>query len=81
MQLELLFGLFAQSNNDHTKDPTLFSGTFRSNVDPFDKFSTERIQSVLQQCKIAHRVELDERILEGSDGSGLSVGERQVSNA
>ena len=64
------------------QDPVVFSGTFRSNLDPFgDAGSDERIWGALQQAGLAGAVRalpggLDAAVAEG--GGNLSVGQRQL---
>jgi ABC-type multidrug transport system fused ATPase/permease subunit len=38
------------------QDPTLFEGTFRSNLDPFDSYSDSELWRVLDRTKIASLV-------------------------
>jgi ATP-binding cassette subfamily C (CFTR/MRP) protein 5 len=61
------------------QDPILFSGTIRSNLDPFNEFSDEEIWDVLRRASMKDRVssldeQLDAEIHE--NGSNLSVGVR-----
>ncbi|POM74277.1 Multidrug resistance protein ABC Superfamily [Phytophthora palmivora] len=48
------------------QDPVLFSGPLRENLDPFHRYSDERIWSVLKQVHMA------------DSGDNLSVGQRQL---
>jgi ABC-type multidrug transport system fused ATPase/permease subunit len=63
------------------QDPTLFSGSLRSNMDPFDDYSDEQIWAVLEDCSLAafvrEKPEQLEMILE-AEGGNLSVGQRQL---
>ena len=34
------------------QDPTLFSGSIRENLDPFEECSDERLWKVLEQCAL-----------------------------
>jgi len=72
------------------QDPTLFSGTIRSNVDPFNEYSDDRLNGVLRRVglfgSVGSRIDnkdhqvvediLDNAVLEG--GSNFSVGQRQL---
>ena len=57
---------------------TLFSGTLRQNIDPFKEFSDEEVTEALRKVQLADM--LTERGLNGevSDGSSLSVGQKQL---
>ena len=59
------------------QDPVMFSGTIRSNLDPFGQHSTRRLKAVLSRCCLLDRfsslgAEVEER------GRNLSAGERQL---
>ncbi|KAL3913747.1 MAG: hypothetical protein SGILL_006368, partial [Bacillariaceae sp.] len=61
--------------------PVLFSGTLRSNIDPFGEFSNEQIWKALEQCGLKESVEtmpgqLDATVSEY--GANLSSGMRQM---
>lgn len=63
------------------QDPTIFSGTLRSNIDPFKQFKDAQIWDALESCHLKEKVEglkfqLQEPIDEA--GQNLSVGERQL---
>lgn len=71
------------------QDPILFSGTIRTNLDPFDHFETEQLHDVLRRvgfklfsediicCNGANVAQyLEEPV--GERGSNLSVGQRQL---
>ena len=63
------------------QNPVLFSGTIRSNMDPFGQYSDEQIWSALEQCGLKASVEgmpgeLGSAVAEY--GSNLSAGMRQM---
>jgi len=62
------------------QDPTLFTGTFRSNLDPFNSFRDEDIRYVLNAVHLNDLIEKNGgilgRISEG--GANISVGQRQL---
>jgi len=63
------------------QNPVLFSGTIRSNIDPFDQFTDEQIWRALNQCGMKDSVEsmpmqLDATVSEY--GQNLSSGMRQM---
>ncbi|KAJ3393677.1 hypothetical protein HDU92_007577 [Lobulomyces angularis] len=63
------------------QDPMLFSGTFRSNLDPFGEHSDNELWDALERSNMKAKVlesegSLDAPILEG--GENLSVGQRQL---
>ena len=63
------------------QDPVLFSGTMRSNIDPFGGHSDDELWEVLRQCEMAAYVrdkpEKLAMVVEGA-GANLSVGQRQL---
>ncbi len=65
----------------YKKEPILFIGTIRSNLDPFESFSDDQIWRALEKAHLKEFVEsLDNKLLfECSEGGeNLSVGQRQL---
>ncbi|CAF2965891.1 unnamed protein product [Rotaria sp. Silwood2] len=64
------------------QDPVLFSGTIRSNLDPFNNYSDDDIWNALEQVQLKTLV--TDIMLNGLDslvnesGSNLSVGQKQI---
>uniref|UniRef100_K3X5W9 Uncharacterized protein n=1 Tax=Globisporangium ultimum (strain ATCC 200006 / CBS 805.95 / DAOM BR144) TaxID=431595 RepID=K3X5W9_GLOUD len=59
------------------QDPVLFSGTVRSNVDPFDQYSDDQIWTSIKRAHLGNAVTaLDGKVDE--KGNNFSVGERQL---
>ena len=61
--------------------PVLFSGTIRSNMDPFFMYSDEEIWNALEKCRMKDAVEkmtdgLESKVAEY--GENLSQGQRQL---
>ena len=59
------------------QDPVLFSGTIRSNLDPFHNYTDEQLWSALKRCNLHHFISaLDDVVNE--NGSNFSTGQRQL---
>lgn len=62
------------------QDATVFGGSVRSNLDPFEEFTDDDLWEALQQVNASHRIRslggLDAEVTEA--GGNLSVGERQL---
>ena len=58
------------------QDPILFSGTLRSNLDPFNEHSDAAIVRVLQRVKVSEGIQPDAIVSDG--GANFSVGQRQM---
>jgi len=63
------------------QEPVLFSGTMRYNLDPFDKYTDEKLWSSLEEVKLKDLLAdlpsgLQSKINEG--GTNFSVGQRQL---
>ncbi|CAH1780872.1 unnamed protein product [Owenia fusiformis] len=63
------------------QDPVLFSGTLRTNLDPFDEHTDDALWSALEHAHLASFVkELPKQLLHdcSEDGQNLSVGQKQL---
>jgi ABC-type multidrug transport system fused ATPase/permease subunit len=63
------------------QNPVLFSGTIRSNIDPFDECSDEQIWNALSKCGMKAAVEVMPELLLApiaEYGDNLSQGQRQL---
>nr|CAD7397359.1 unnamed protein product [Timema cristinae] len=60
------------------QDPVLFTGTIRSNLDPFTAYKDEEIWAVLEKTRLKDRVTSETGQLDCVVGDNLSMGERQL---
>ena len=63
------------------QDPVIFSGSIRSNLDPFNQYPDERIWEALRKCSMHSLVSSSGKGLEmevAESGQNLSVGQRQL---
>ena len=66
------------------QDPTLFHGTVRSNLDPFQEHTDQDLRDILQEFQLdstlepsdSSRFDLDAKV--DSEGSNFSLGQRQI---
>ena len=63
------------------QDPVLFSGTLRTNLDPFDQYTEEQLWMAIEHSHLKDFVksqdkQLEHEVIEG--GQNLSVGQRQL---
>ncbi|XP_047332369.1 ABC transporter C family member 3-like [Impatiens glandulifera] len=63
------------------QDPTMFSGSIRSNLDPLEEFTDEKIWEALDKCQLGDDVRKKEEKLDSlvtENGENWSVGQRQL---
>lgn len=63
------------------QDPVIFSGTIRTNLDPFQEFGDESIWEALEACTVAQHIRDREGGLDAevsAEGENLSFGQRQL---
>ncbi|CAN6450107.1 unnamed protein product [Victoria cruziana] len=63
------------------QDPSLFQGTLRFNLDPFQQYADIAIWEALDKCHLGNLVRRDRRLLDApidEDGDNWSVGQRQL---
>lgn len=63
------------------QDPTLFSGTIRENIDPFEQYTDSQVWAALEKAQMKDALEKLPEMLEtpvGEGGDMFSVGERQL---
>lgn len=63
------------------QDPILFSGSLRSNLDPFDLYPDDEIWTCLEKVKLSKKIDAKKEKLESTiieSGRNFSVGERQL---
>lgn len=59
-----------------TQDPTMFQGSIRSNLDPFETYSDLELHAVLRKVGLMHRLVLDTAV--SVSGANFSTGTRQL---
>ncbi|XP_043715938.1 ABC transporter C family member 3-like [Telopea speciosissima] len=63
------------------QDPIMFDGTLRSNLDPLEEYTDEKIWEVLDRCQLGDEVRKKERKLNSAvteNGENWSIGQRQL---
>ncbi|KAL7989487.1 hypothetical protein Chor_012153, partial [Crotalus horridus] len=79
--LDLVLKNLSLSVKGGEKDPVLFSGTLRMNLDPFNKYSEEEIWKALELSHLKRFVSSQPAMLDyecSEGGENLSVGQRQL---
>uniref|UniRef100_A0A251UKP5 Putative ABC transporter-like, P-loop containing nucleoside triphosphate hydrolase n=1 Tax=Helianthus annuus TaxID=4232 RepID=A0A251UKP5_HELAN len=62
------------------QDPTMFEGTIRSNLDPLEEYTNDKIWEALDKCQLGEEVRSNEGKLNSpvtKNGENWSVGQRQ----
>uniref|UniRef100_A0A7N2M9F6 ABC-type xenobiotic transporter n=1 Tax=Quercus lobata TaxID=97700 RepID=A0A7N2M9F6_QUELO len=62
-------------------DPTMFEGTVRSNLEPLEEYTDEKIREALDKCQLGDEVRKKEGKLDSTvseNGENWSVGQRQL---
>ncbi|KAJ0801893.1 putative ABC-type xenobiotic transporter [Helianthus annuus] len=63
------------------QDPTMFEGTIRSNLDPLEEYTDDKIWEALDKCQLGDEVRSKEGKLDSpvtENGENWSVGQRQL---
>ncbi|KAI7758337.1 hypothetical protein M8C21_013698, partial [Ambrosia artemisiifolia] len=63
------------------QDPTMFEGTIRSNLDPLEEYTDDKIWEALDKCQLGDEVRSKEGKLDSpvnENGDNWSVGQRQL---
>ncbi|KAJ0601534.1 putative ABC-type xenobiotic transporter [Helianthus annuus] len=63
------------------QDPTMFEGTIRSNLDPLEEYTDDKIWEALDKCQLGEEVRSKEGKLDSpvtENGENWSVGQRQL---
>ncbi|KAJ0601524.1 putative ABC-type xenobiotic transporter [Helianthus annuus] len=63
------------------QDPTMFEGTIRSNMDPLEEYTDDKIWEALDKCQLGEEVRSREGKLDSpvtENGENWSVGQRQL---
>ncbi|KAK9077607.1 hypothetical protein SSX86_005944 [Deinandra increscens subsp. villosa] len=63
------------------QDPTMFEGTIRSNMDPLEEYTDDKIWEALDKCQLGDEVRSKEGKLDSpvnENGENWSVGQRQL---
>lgn len=59
------------------QDPVLFSGTFRENIDPFNRYTDDHVWDVIEKVGIKEMIPTLETYIENS-GAKYSTGQKQL---